>query len=207
MKKLFFTLALLISVEALAGKKSPNKNDEEASSDDSSAELRKGKSGYIVGEPAGASVGSIPSVGVRGAGYLTPDSLIEMGAASGTLEYLFFTFKSTFIHVDYKVFFGNSFYARFGAAYRNIGAKVGSDEVLSVSSYGPDLAIGNQWQWESFTLGCDWLGSFFPVTVTKNSFSDSSLNEADKKSLKDSGEKLGKTTSPQSLRFYLGMSF
>ena len=43
-------------------------------------------------------------------------------------------------------------------SYKNIG--VGTTKETSIfKKGGATLKIGNQWQWENFTLGVDWIGA------------------------------------------------
>lgn len=102
--------------------------------------------------------------------YLKRDQIISIGFSkfdddiNNYEEYE----KGTLIKASSKVFTGNSFYLDGGLFYME--SKENRIKVLGFSSsqdtydlteykkIGGQLRIGNQWQWENFTLGCDWIG-------------------------------------------------
>lgn len=119
------------------------------------------------------------------------------------------------VGVHYKHFVGNSFYYRVGGDYRTVDYKydlsgsfygdVSSSEFKSTAIIG-SLVIGNQWQWENFTLGCDWIGLAAPLTYSITG--DKTPTSASEKADFDSDKKLYVTdSSGVLLRFYLGASF
>lgn len=82
------------------------------------------------------------------------------------------------VALNWRHYFGNSFNMRVGAAQRNLrinykhegvdGVKYGG-VMAYVSSGGIYTSIGNQWQFGGgFTLGCDWVGFYIPVTQTSD---------------------------------------
>jgi hypothetical protein len=42
-----------------------------------------------------------------------------------------------------------------------------SKETAFINDVGVSFKIGNQWQWENFTLGCDWIGITRSMTASK----------------------------------------
>lgn len=115
----------------------------------------------------------------------------------------------------YKHFVGNSFYYRVGGDYRTVDYKydlsgsffndVSSSSFKSTAIIG-SFVIGNQWQWENFTLGCDWIGLAAPLTYSISG--DKTPTSASEKADFDSDKKLYVTDSSGILlRFYLGASF
>lgn len=125
-----------------------------------------------------------------------------------------------------KFFLGNSFYTKGLLDYRKIGinnfhtessgsvtgslvtsSSVGSRDLGYVSSLNATFAIGNQWQWENFTLGCDWLGISMPMQVVDKNHDTDGLSDSDREQVENAWNKLGEVTSLQLLRFYLGASF
>ena len=64
-------------------------------------------------------------------------------------------------------------------------------EVGSIRDIGASVRIGNQWQWENFTMGCDWVGFARSLTTLEESGKITS-NELSNISL---------------LNFYLGATF
>ncbi len=118
--------------------------------------------------------------------------------------------------IHYKQFTGNSFYFRVGADYRTVKYRYTSrdiftGEVNSTNRFEADsvtatILIGNQWQWENFTLGCDWIGVALPVTthITSESVSGPYPNP---QYMKEDQDWLVKNSASIGLRFYLGASF
>lgn len=124
------------------------------------------------------------------------------------------------IGVHYKRFTGNSFYFRTGLDYGTVDYKFD----LSSSFFTDDRAassfsskaligsfvIGNQWQWENFTLGCDWVGIAAPITYQISSRvpeTGSTFDESAKRDFEDDKKAYVSSSSPVLLRFYLGASF
>lgn len=104
--------------------------------------------------------------------HVARDTLIEVeGMASGAflLEPTFLTSASFGV----RQFLSGSFYLRGGLRIRELVRpslfKVADDDLDAfevVRDLGPDLSIGNRWQWGNFTLGADWLGAYVPATHT-----------------------------------------
>jgi hypothetical protein len=110
------------------------------------------------------------------------------------------------LEVTIKKFVGNSQYFRAGLYYRNqtiserdiddggflqFERDIDADGVIQ--DMGGLIAVGHQWQWSSFTLGCDWVGYSSSLGRWK---------------YENDGE--GQTVSLNNLRllnFYLGASF
>ena len=99
-----------------------------------------------------------------------------------------------------KKFVGNSFYVKPEAYYRKqkYVAQTVNDysELLSArageyTDIGLSVKIGNQWQWESFTIGCDWIGLNQTVSTIEES---GNLKDSDIPTL-------------SALNFYMGASF
>ncbi len=71
--------------------------------------------------------------------------------------------------LHYKEFVGNSFYWKGGLDYRQteyIENHVTDEAHIKGNSWALSIVIGNQWQWENFTLGCDWIGFSKPFGTT-----------------------------------------
>ena len=87
------------------------------------------------------------------------------------------------------------------------------DETISfnTNSAAINFQIGNQWQLQTFTMGCDWVGLSIPVY---SNVSDKRLNAAAAASTTNYNDKLDERSKRYSseingnfVRFYLGMSF
>lgn len=152
--------------------------------------------------------------------YISPNDIIEASYAQASFEFFGAEFFSNLIDVRYKRFWGNSFYTNLGAGQRKLGysfnftTNEGSlAESADVASTVINFSIGNKWQFDSFNIGCDWIG----VTATLGS--DSSVNTTEQPARASAAEiedyyetveqleELGGVTSYQLLRFYLGWAF
>lgn len=81
------------------------------------------------------------------------------------------------LSVNYKRFFGNSFYIKSGIYYKNQKTQIAKDELRDhpertekLEALGLDLRIGNQWQWDHFTVGIDWIGQatdFYNLSINR----------------------------------------
>lgn len=97
-----------------------------------------------------------------------------------------------------KKFFGNSFYTRAGVAY-NKGTMKGETQhwsysfkegysetyyeyTLDYSALSIEADIGNQWQWDNFTLGVSWIGFSSHVLNLGKVESTDGMNDINSKS-------------------------
>lgn len=182
--------------------------------EDSSEHRRMKKDYLLTGQLTGFAVAPIPAAGVNLGMYLNRNSIVQLEFSKGTLPYFFFNLNATTIGANYKHFFGNSFYTKLGVDYRSIS--ISDIDLLYTKQSGTigeaetivgNAAIGNQWQWENFTMGCDWIGVNPPLTVLNTKYDSANLNDSDKNDLDRSWNNVAKVTSWQFLRFYLGASF
>lgn len=67
----------------------------------------------------------------------------------------------------YKQFTGNSFYIRFGLFYEKLKSSKYVIYSETQNSVLADARIGNQWQWQTITLGIDWIGVYQRALVVK----------------------------------------
>lgn len=186
--------------------------------DTSSLAQRQGKVGYLSVQPLGFAVFPVPSIGLNGGFYLDSNRLVQIEASRGKLPFDFFAIDAESLGVNLKYFVGNSFYLKGGGAYRTIA--INNVECAACSpgfnrnwgsakTIAGEFAIGNQWQWENFTLGCDWIGVMVPLTTAGVDPlpSSTSLGRREREELDRSWQQLAKSTSTSFLRFYLGASF
>lgn len=119
--------------------------------------------------------------------------------------------------VHYKQFVSNSFYFRTGADFTQVSYEynfdyAGSDNDFKSEFKGQSISgnfsIGNQWQWENFTLGCDWIG--YSQTLSskydKNSITGDPA-ELDRENFNDDKKLYLEGSSVVAVRFYLGATF
>lgn len=108
--------------------------------------------------------------------------------------------KGYALNVGVKSFNGNSFYFEPSVYYRKqkvvqetttVNSVLISSKSGDITDIGVSIRIGNQWQWDSFTIGCDWIG------LTQ------SLSDLDSNGNLDSDE----YGSLSLLNLYLGASF
>ncbi len=87
------------------------------------------------------------------------------------------TITSNTLQLTYKAYLGNSFYVDAGLFYMNtkydskslyrFGLEE-SDTNYRSKDLGAQIRIGNQWQWDNFTFGVDWIGvGHTGVNITK----------------------------------------
>jgi hypothetical protein len=108
-----------------------------------------------------------------------------------------------FVHA--KLFRGNSFYGVLGVSGRERGPLATPMRGATREQALADFAIGNQWQWRHFTLGCDWVGVSVPF-YTQVTESDASVIAGDHDRI------FASTRSPEApdwhvLRLYAGVTF
>jgi hypothetical protein len=155
--------------------------------------------------------------GLAGGYYLNPDNLLELSYHKAELDFAIIKISTTLTELRLKHWFGNSFYLNGGVGLRTVEGEASLEPILgeedisstvSASSIGATIAIGNRWQWEYFTIGCDWIGEFLPVAKTEAEVTDSSdAAEDDVEEAKGDANDLALTNSSMALRFYLGASF
>ncbi len=186
--------------------------------DDSSAAMRQNKKFSFALQPLGFTVAPLVSMGFSAGYYLNPDAILELDYSQGAQNMLFFEIYGTTYDLRVKKFWGNSFYTNLGLGSRKIGVRDAFDSLtsniityeidLSATSTVVDFAIGNRWQWDYFTLGCDWIGVMAPLS-SKSSINNTFVDDVDsssRKDMEDALDRLGKLPTYQLLRFYLGIS-
>ena len=159
-----------------------------------SAQNRVSKKFSLYLESAG---GTYTGGGLAGAYFLNSNSMIVVdangysnsltdelvNAISGIRDEV----SGSSIGVHYKHFFGNSFFVRVGAEQREVTMKRTYEPGLFVwfpdnghssfkgTSTNAVLGIGNDWQWDNFTLGFDWIRFYSPIAhdVTSEDYSSS----------------------------------
>lgn len=165
-------------------------------------------------------VGPNRAIGYGGAAgvFLTPNLILfaDVGSAKASTAIKLFEdediiAKNVGLHV--KHFVGNSFYYRLGVDYKKIDYEAAffaifgpnSQIAFEGKSYALNLSIGNQWQWENFTLGCDWIGISVPFQYKfENEYISSPTAYQNLNAAKDD---YVKENSMSFLRFYIGASF
>lgn len=141
---------------------------------------------------------------------------IEVGSGGTSGNSIFiddqYEFSGSTVGLHYKKFFGNSFYAKMGVDYRSVTYKYkyafgGGEESFSGDSLAAGLVIGNQWQWQNFTLGCDWIGLSVPFASTVKSETVAGNDSYYRDELDKAQQKYLRNGFAQGLRFYMGYTF
>jgi hypothetical protein len=202
----------------------PKPTEEISSGSSSSADNRKNKSHLLTAQPVGfgPSRGYDTFAATYGQ-YIDSDSLITFDFTKGRANITWFSdenITTSSIGISYKHFTSNSFYFKAGADYRTVdylvrdyftvfSSTTNTEQKFKGESLVASLSIGNQWQFESFTLGCDWVGYSVPlyskvhdvvVLGTPTTSEISRFNDDQDYYTKDSA-------FSTLVRFYLGASF
>ncbi|WP_218110048.1 hypothetical protein [Oligoflexus tunisiensis] len=125
--------------------------------------------------------------------------------------------KGSAIAASYKEFFTDSFYVEGGLDLAKVNGefRISKDILSSAENLTSDLGhytklsmmvqIGNQWQWENFTLGTSWLGYLQPISTSESYTDPTSFSETSNSARTFRDE--AKQPQTTLLRFYLGWSF
>lgn len=196
--------------------------------EDSSEYHRMNKNYILTAQLFGAGPGLFLNTGLNLGTYLSRDRILSLEAAKSEYRFDGYFIKDFYssrsVSLSIKNFTSNSFYFKLGLDLRRIeytytdsyyvGSTVrgmGNSKVVRSfqgDSLGASIIIGNQWQWENFTLGCDWIGIGMPfaTNVTKQEVEGPSLVN-DKQRLEEEIDRTIKGSYGHLLRFYLGASF
>ncbi|MCF8057871.1 MAG: hypothetical protein K9K67_01135 [Bacteriovoracaceae bacterium] len=129
---------------------------------------RSGKK-YMLTTNYGAEFNAV-SVGATFGYYIDGNKLITATISKiNDADDLYDDHKGTVVKIGPRVFAGNSFYLDAGVFYLNSTYTYNSSfslfdsssvkEVSIFKKAGATFKIGNQWQWDNFTLGVDWIGA------------------------------------------------
>lgn len=204
---------------------------------ENSASLRSDKKFQVLGglNLIGPNLSS--ATGLTGGYFLSSDKMLLLevtsgslkgeststnsGSASSTIDKFTLDNSSQSIGFHYKQFVGNSFYFRAGLDARSTTFKatayntsLGQTEEYSFkgTSTAANFQIGNQWQFDNFTIGCDWVGVSVPLShsITDEKISPAAM-AADpveyQNKMNDLQKFFVKGALPNLLHFYLGASF
>jgi hypothetical protein len=183
-----------------------------------SLQNRAAKTFLLSAEPIGFAVTPLPTYGANIGLYLSSNAILQVEYASGSIGLGFYDLGAKSLGINVKFFTGNSFYLKTGFDYRRIsisGVKClfCSDPYFKLDGGSADsialaVGLGNQWQWNTFTMGCDWLGVTAPViTQYSNDFHQSRISAQDQARIDGAFDRVAKAVSLQLLRIYLGASF
>ena len=118
--------------------------------------------------------------------------------------------KDNFVGLAYKRFVSNSFYMQAGATHHTIkyDESNGSNDVMfgyDATVTTADFAVGNQWNFDGFTIGCDWVSIGLPVNTSySNTFYNSPYTENDVTQRQEDWKKVSRMIWG---KFYVGGTF
>lgn len=187
-----------------------------------SRDHRADKSLSFLVQPVGLGPSAIPSQGLHLAFFLSPASqiVLDYGTGSSGNGFMWLSdenVRASNIGAYFKHFVSNSFYVKAGLDYRTVVYNYESTAWFGGTSQtghfegnstAVGFAIGNQWQFSSFTLGCDWAGFSYPFThsVTSESYSANASDLA-RTYVRDAKTRRLEDFVAQGVRFYLGFTF
>lgn len=196
-----------------------------------SEENREGKDIMVVVQPVGYGPVAGTSSGLAIGFFATANSIFLIDATYGRSSGELIDFGSLYgdhtdvvgssVGIHFKQFLGNSFYMRVGLDQRHVEYSTsqsgsywfGGKETTYTSRYTGDstagnIAIGNQWQFSGFTIGCDWFGIITPLvsTISTEKFTGTASPSGNSR-VENSRKQFVTGSSIQAVRFYLGASF
>jgi hypothetical protein len=224
--KALFLVSILLAAQAAWGQEAELQSD-------SNEALRSNKS-YSVTLGIGVRTSDLNEFGLGLSYFLSPQSLVTLTftdldgsikeKADGQIDgqNVYFVGVTTEVEgsafaLSYKQFFSDTFYLEGGLDYAKASGKFKiskeifastTDATTDVGHYtklSAMIQIGNQWQWQNFTLGTSWLGMLLPLAWTEE-YTDADFLGTTPNSAKKF-EKASAETQYTALRFYLGWSF
>lgn len=141
----------------------------------SSADQRQDKKWLVTVQPFGYGPNAFSSNGVNAGLFIDPESIVQLEVTISNRATPFFSWNKNendykinaySFGAHYKQFVGSSFYFNAGLDYRKVDYRYepssGNMLAFKGDSSGLSLSIGNQWVFNRFTIGCDWVGFFTP---------------------------------------------
>lgn len=217
-------LTLLLGVSAVAAETGNVSIIERKVLRDSSEHNRMKVSNSLMVQLGGTGPTPGPVTGLLAAHFIDSDRLIQIEGLRSKSEWGYggsygtrMDIQGTSFGLFFKQFSGNSFYFKTGIDYStldysdiyhsSIDASYDEGYSFKGNKLSGSISIGNQWQWESFTLGCDWIGWSQPITHSSSdekivgtyTYTEGHLRSAKERHLRD-GYILA-------LHVYLGASF
>ena len=121
----------------------------------------------------GVAVAPIQTAGFGFGVQAKDNSHIEFGYAQGEKDVDYAVMTAKLYSLKFKQFWSNTFYTNTGFGYRDVTDRT-TDKVSERfevkrhgRSAGLDVSLGNRWQWDNITVGCDWVGFFHPLTQAR----------------------------------------
>lgn len=230
MKKIFVVLVVFMATAAGAQEEIPTTNTRYRYVRDGSSEYNRiNKSFSFTAQLLGSGPNPVSAQGLGFSFFMDRNSMILFDITKGQVNgYNAFSSssilnannktKSQSFGIHYKQFVSNTFYFRTGMDIRSLSYSYTYSSILfsetSNNRYSFDsestslnFAIGNQWQFETFTLGCDWFGVVVPIGAKFSNVVYNTDNAYSQRDLEEDQNRLVKDNNLQLLRFYLGATF
>lgn len=188
---------------------------------DSSAFHRLNKKFTFQYQPWGLGPTSLTTQGFVAGYHLSSDQVLQVEVSSGYDKWSGLSSNNRAegktAGIFYKQFSGNSFYFKGGLDYSTydrsynymwLNGTPTDGYSYKGSKVSASLSIGNQWQWDNFTIGCDWIGIAMPITSESHDEriwgDDTDYAESQ---LEDSKKTYLKNGFPLALHLFVGASF
>lgn len=227
MGKIFLLLCGLFCLSFFAEAQTPSteeivatKETSNSVSENSSEMNRVDKKYEISLMPVGFGPNPGVSTGVNFGYYINKDSTVLLSysyISKGRSCWGFYSCSDSgqSFGVHYKKFVSNSFYYSFGFYHRQVtfneqltnSAPDDYNYSFTGTSNDVGMSIGNQWQWKTFTLGCDWIGMSYPFATQIDNEVVTGNGVSAQSSLKQQENNYVKSMRSLGLRFYMGTSF
>jgi hypothetical protein len=183
-----------------------------------SARNREGKSVLLTATPIGLGPVTLVSQGLSAGLYVNPDAIVQLdflANADDDYDGSNYDTKIRSLGLFFKQFLGNSFYIKPGFEYRWIHHSYNYSGLNSESwgfkanTLGVSLAIGNQWQFRGFTMGCDWFGvsQTFTRDTTEEYYVNAPSSTYAQRQLEEDKDDYIDRVNFKFVHFYLGASF
>lgn len=136
---------------------------------------------------------------VKGGYFLDANKLVTLSVSQlEDTDLLFDEYEGTVVSSGVRLFTGNSFYMDANLFYLDstytdewFNIIDGNDEIRTTTfrKVGAHIGIGNQWQWDNFTLGVTWIGAGVQIADLGSKGPD--LDEVDREYLSAMNIQLG----------------
>lgn len=147
----------------------------------------------------GSEYGSFNPITASLGYFIDHNSLISFRYSNHNISDVAVVEKMRATTLGFRNFLGNSFNIMPTVYWRrtNIDDTQTANRRFIYEDFGIGVRLGNEWQWENFTMGCDWIGMNRALKVlNKDNRSKTFFDSDDKESI-----------NMTFLSFYLGYSF
>jgi hypothetical protein len=188
----------------------------------SSQGMRQNKSMIATGQVAGLGPVGLFTTGASFGFYLDQNTIVDLSYQRNSVNFnqsdigASYKIYSETLGAHYKHFLKNTLYVKSGPNYRKIDYTYTSYYTNNIleeyshfrgSAMTATFAFGNHWQWDHFTMGCDWFGVAIPLSTSIDAEKTSGAFSSNVRRVSDDERKYLRETSLFFTQFYLGASF